>query len=76
MLKILDCQTACCRVIWCGLKATDLTVEPQKQKHDEEEDGPEGGQRHHGDRFWIGDKSQARTYMGTGEEGRGGRACG
>lgn len=49
------------------MKATDLTVEPQKQKHDEEEDGPEGGQRHHGDSFWIGDKSQARTYMGTGE---------
>ena len=49
------------------MAATDLTVKPQKQKHDEKKDGPEGGQGHHRHSFWISDESQARTYRGRGE---------
>lgn len=56
------------RLYICGFtaespgKCTDLAVEAQKQQHDEEEDGPEGWQRHHGHSFWVGDEGQARTW--------------
>lgn len=54
---------------------TDLAVETQKQQHDEEEDGPEGWQRHHGHSFRVRDEGQARTcreeHKGGGERGGG-----
>lgn len=43
-------------------KKPDLTVQAQKQQHDEKEDGPQGWQRHHGYSFRVGDEGQARTW--------------
>lgn len=54
-------------------RRTDLTVQAQKQQHDEEEDGPQGWQRHHGHSFRVSDEGQARTWRENREGGMGRR---
>lgn len=54
---------------------TNLAVKAQKQKHDEEKDGPEGWQRHHGHSFGVGNEGQARTWRGN-KERMGGEGAG
>lgn len=40
---------------------THLAVEPQEHNHDEEECGPQSGERHHAHGSGVGDEGQART---------------
>lgn len=41
-----------------------LTVEAEQQQHDEEENCPECGERHHGHSLGVGDEGQAWTCRG------------
>lgn len=42
-----------------------LSVQTQEDEHDEETDGPQLRERHHGHSLRIGDESQARTWKPT-----------
>lgn len=52
------------------LENSDLAVEAKEQQHDEEQDGPQGRQRHHGHSFGISYEGQTGTW-GKTERGRG-----
>lgn len=52
------------------MENSDLAVEAKEQQHDEEEDGPQGRQRHHGHSFGVSYEGQAGTW-GKTERGRG-----
>lgn len=56
-------------------KNTDLAVKAQKQQHDEEENGPQGWQWHHGYSFRVGNEGQAGTWK-ENREGMGRRERG
>lgn len=45
----------------CHLARTYLAIQSKQEKHNKKENGPKGGQRHHGHGFWVGDEGQART---------------
>lgn len=40
---------------------TNLAIQSKQQKHNKKKDCPEGGQRHHGHSFWVGNEGQAWT---------------
>ena len=42
-------------------KGSYLCVETNEEKHEEEEYGPERGERHLRDGFWVGHKHQTRA---------------
>ena len=46
-----------------GLNSGELGAKPKRQEHHEEENGPERGDRHPGNRLWIGDKGKASTWI-------------
>lgn len=52
------------------MENSDLAVEAKEQQHDEEEDGPQGRQRHHGHSFGVSYEGQAGTWERT-QRGRG-----
>lgn len=43
-----------------------LAVQAQQHNHNEEENGPDRGERHHGDGAWICNEGQTRTWAGGG----------
>ena len=52
-----------------------LTVQTESQQHEEEQEGPEGGQRQHGHGLRVDNKGQARAWA-KGTRGQQPGACG
>lgn len=55
----------------CG---SHLTIQSQKDNHDEEATGPQRRERHHGHSAWISDEGQAWTCVSHTSIGNGGHA--